>query len=90
MLDNSNIVESYPDLTLPLTQSFVKELYYLIFKALLEETTHHSPILQELEPEVRNMVDMCNGRVYYRISSWYGVLRLLPFSVNVSRTTRPL
>ena len=85
VLDNSNIVESYPDLTLPLTQSFVKELYYLIFKALLEETTHHSPILRELEGEVRNMVDMCNGRVYYRISSWYGVLRLLPFSSRFIR-----
>lgn len=80
VLDNSNIVESYPDLTLPLSQSFVKEIYYLIFKALLEETTKYSPILRELDGEVRNMVDMVNGRVYYRISSWYGVLRLLPFS----------
>ena len=26
------------------------------------------------------MTDMANGRVYYRISNWYGVLRLLPFS----------
>ena len=80
VLDNSNIVESYPDLTLPLSQSFVKEIYYLIFKALLEETTKNSPILKDLDSEVRNMVDMVNGRVYYRISSWYGVLRLLPFS----------
>lgn len=85
VLDNSNIVESYPDLTLPLTQSFVKEIYYLIFKALLEETTHRSPILKDLDSEVRNMVDMCNGRVYYRISSWYGVLRLLPFSERFIR-----
>lgn len=80
VLDNSNIVESYPDLTLPLSQSFVKEIYYLIFKALLEETTKNSPILNDLDDEIRNMVDMANGRVYYRISSWYGVLRLLPFS----------
>lgn len=80
VLDNSNIVESYPDLTLPLSQSFVKEIYYLIFKALLEETTKNNPILKELDGEVHDMVDMANGRVYYRISSWYGVLRLLPFS----------
>ena len=80
VLDNSNIVESYPDLTLPLSQSFVKEIYYLIFKALLEETTKTSPLLKDLDGELRNMVDMVNGRVYYRISSWYGVLRLLPFS----------
>lgn len=80
VLDSSNIVESYPDLTLPLTQSFVKEIYYRIFKSLLLEVTHRHPIVQDLDPELRDMVDMANGRVYYRISNWYGVLRLLPFS----------
>ena len=80
VLDNSNIVESYPDLTLPLSQSFVKEIYYRIFKSLLLEVTHESPIVDALDHEIRDMVDMANGRVYYRISSWYGVLRLMPFS----------
>ena len=80
VLDNSNIVESYPELTLPLSQSFVKDVYYRIFLALLKETTRNSPILADMDEDVRNMVDMVNGRVYYRISSWYGVLRLLPFS----------
>ena len=80
VLDSSNIVESYPDLTLPLSQSFVKEIYYRIFKSLLLEVTHKSPLVEELDSEIRDMVDMANGRVYYRISSWYGVLRLLPFS----------
>ena len=80
VLDSSNIVESYPELTLPLSQSFVKEIYYRIFKSLLREVTHESPIVEALDGEIRDMVDMANGRVYYRISSWYGVLRLMPFS----------
>ncbi len=80
VLDNSNIVESYPGLTLPLSQSFVKDIYYRIFRSLLAETTHDDPIVAVLDGEIRNMVDMANGRVYYRISSWYGVLKLLPFS----------
>lgn len=80
VLDSSNIVESYPELTLPLSQSFVKEIYYRIFKSLLLEVTHESPIVEALDGEIRDMVDMANGRVYYRISSWYGVLRLMPFS----------
>lgn len=80
VLDSSNIVESYPDLTLPLSQSFVKEIYYRIFKSLLLEVTHRHPIVETLDGEIRDMVDMANGRVYYRISSWYGVLRLMPFS----------
>ena len=80
VLDSSNIVESYPELTLPLSQSFVKEIYYRIFKSLLLEVTHRHPIVESLDTEIRDMVDMANGRVYYRISSWYGVLRLMPFS----------
>ena len=36
--------------------------------------------MDALDHEIRDMVDMANGRVYYRISSWYGVLRLMPFS----------
>lgn len=32
ILDNSNIVESYPGVSLPLTQSFVKEIYYKVFR----------------------------------------------------------
>ena len=80
VLDGSNIVESYPELTLPLSQSFVKEIYYRIFKSLLLEVTHRSPFAEALDGELRDMVDMANGRVYYRISSWYGVLRLMPFS----------
>ena len=31
ILDNSNIVESYPGVSLPLTQDFVKEIYHDIF-----------------------------------------------------------
>ena len=80
ILDSSNIVESYPDLTLPLSQSFAKEIYYEIFRALLVRATDNDPVVGRLEPSLRDMVAMANGRVYYRITSWYDVLRLMPFS----------
>lgn len=80
ILDSSNIVESYPDLTLPLSQSFAKEIYYEIFRALLVRATNNDPVVGRLEPSLRHMVAMANGRVYYRITSWYDVLRLMPFS----------
>ena len=80
VLDSSNIVESYPDLTLPLSQSFAKEIYYEIFRALLLRATDNDPVVTRLEPSLRDMVAMANGRVYYRITSWYNVLRLMPFS----------
>lgn len=80
VLDSSNIVESYPDLTLPLSQSFAKEIYYEIFKALLIRATKNDPVVGALDHSLHNMVAMANGRVYYQITSWYNVLKLLPFS----------
>lgn len=75
-LDNSNIVESYPEVSLPLTQDFVKDVYYRIFKALLIRLTDNSNCIQKLD--LKNMVDIVNGRFYYRINNWYSVLKLLP------------
>ncbi|MBQ7229170.1 MAG: phosphoenolpyruvate synthase, partial [Clostridia bacterium] len=80
VLDSSNIVESYPDLTLPLSMSFAKEIYYEIFRALLVRATNGSSVVSELDASLRDMVAMANGRVYYRITSWYDILRLMPFS----------
>lgn len=80
ILDNSNIVESYPGITLPLTQSFIREAYYQVFKSLLLRLTGEPETVRGMDEVLRNMVDMANGRVYYRISSWYDVLLLLPFS----------
>lgn len=80
VLDSSNIVESYPDLTLPLSMSFAKEIYYEIFRALLLRATDNDPVVERLDPTLHDMVAMANGRVYYRITSWYDILRLMPFS----------
>lgn len=83
VLDNSNIVESYPGITLPLTQSFIREAYYQVFRRLLLRLTGEPKTVRGMEDVLRNMVDMANGRVYYRISSWYEVLLLLPFCKKI-------
>lgn len=79
ILDNSNIVESYPGVSLPLTQSFVKEIYYKIFKRCIERISGDKELVKGLDDNLQNMVDIANGRIYYRISNWYSVLKLLPF-----------
>lgn len=80
ILDNSNIVESYPGITLPLTQSFIRDAYYQVFKSLLLHLTGEPATVARIDETLQHMVDVANGRVYYRISSWYDVLLLLPFS----------
>ena len=79
ILDNSNIVESYPGITLPLTQSFIREAYYQVFKNLLIHLTGEPDTVKKIDETLKNMVDTADGRVYYRISNWYDVLMFLPF-----------
>lgn len=80
ILDNSNIVESYPGITLPLTQSFIRDAYHQVFKSLLFHLTGEAETVAQIDENLQHMVDVANGRVYYRISNWYDVLLFLPFS----------
>ena len=83
VLDNSNIVESYPGISLPLTQDFVKEIYYKVFKSLVLRLTADKALVGKMDERLKNMTDIANARVYYRISNWYNVLNLLPFSKKI-------
>lgn len=83
ILDNSNIVESYPGVSLPLTQSFIKNIYHRVFEALLKRVTKDEKLVEAMDDILQNMTEIANGRAYYRISNWYEVLRLLPFEKKI-------
>lgn len=83
VLDNSNIVESYPGVSLPLTQDFVREIYHDIFYNLLVRITKRKDVVDGIDSHLQNMVDISNWRIYYRISNWYYVLKMLPFSNKI-------
>jgi pyruvate,water dikinase len=83
VLDNSNIVESYPGVSLPLTQDFVKEIYHNIFYNLLVRITKREDVVKGFDMILKDMVDIANWRIYYRISNWYYVLKMLPFSGRI-------
>lgn len=83
VLDNSNIVESYPGISLPLTQSFVKEVYYQIVKNVLLRLTNDEKTVTLYDNNLQNMVATANGRIYYQISNWYDILKILPLSKKI-------
>lgn len=83
ILDNSNIVESYPGISLPLTQDFVKTIYHGIFYNCILRISDNQKLTNQLEPHLKDMTDVANWRIYYRISNWYAVLKLLPFSNKI-------
>jgi phosphoenolpyruvate synthase/pyruvate phosphate dikinase len=76
--DNSNIVESYPGLTLPLTFSFIREGYQRSFsKAALGFLLVKREFKKNL-PIFNNMIGLLDGRVYYNLLNWYQMLSYLP------------
>ena len=83
ILDNSNIVESYPNLSLPLTISFVDMVYSGVFRGLSYRVLKNRKELAKREDVISNMTGHANGRVYYKISNWYTVIKFLPFSKKI-------
>ena len=78
--DNSNIVESYPDISLPLSISFAKAVYSGVFTGLAKRIIRNEKILAKNKDTFENMVGDINGAMYYKIDNWYKMLQILPFS----------
>lgn len=83
ILDNSNIVESYPNLSLPLTCGFVGFVYSGVFEGLCKRIIGEGKYLDALKPVFGNMVGNVNGRMYYKISNWYTLIKFLPFKKKI-------
>lgn len=83
VFDNSNIVESYPGITLPLTASFVKQAYYGVFHGLSKRVLSNKMLVNKYDYVLKEMVDNVNGRMYYNINNWYTVIKFLPLSEKI-------
>lgn len=83
ILDNSNIVESYPGICLPLTCSFVNIIYTGVFKGISYRILKNKKVIKKYENTFSNMVGNANGRMYYKISNWYTILKFLPMNSKI-------
>lgn len=81
--DNSNIVESYPGVTTPLTFSYIRSAYRNVYQQLALLMGASQKTVDENEAVFANMLGLIRGRVYYNLLSWYRVLALFPgYSLN--------
>lgn len=81
VLDNSNIIESYPGISLTLTQSFAKQIYSDVFKScIFNLSKKDEKLVESMKDSLNNMIESANGRIYYNINNWYLIIKLLPFS----------
>ena len=81
--DNSNIIESYPGVTTPLTFSFISQSYEGAYKLFSEFMGVAPKVIAQNERIYKNTLGLMNGRVYYNLKTWYHMLALLPgYSIN--------
>ncbi|HMS51393.1 MAG TPA: PEP/pyruvate-binding domain-containing protein [Chitinophagales bacterium] len=76
--DNSNIIESYPGLTSPLTFSFIEKMYEAVYRQLSLIMGVAAKTIEANSSVYANMLGLLQGRVYYNLNNWHKSLSLLP------------
>jgi phosphoenolpyruvate synthase/pyruvate phosphate dikinase len=76
--DNSNIVESYPGITLPFTFSFILPIYESVYRNFGELLGVPKSLMDSNKEVFEQMLGHINGRVYYHLIHWYKALAMLP------------
>jgi pyruvate,water dikinase len=76
--DNSNIIESYPGITRPLTFSFIRMAYHAAYWQFCEVLGLSEPEIRRRDAMLWNMLGRIRGRVYYNLLNWYRLVALLP------------
>ncbi len=76
--DDSNIGESYPGLTLPLTYSFVRYAYERLFAQALCETGVSRRTIESVRPALRHLVGVIRGRLYLNLMHYYHLFGVVP------------
>ncbi len=81
--DNSNIIESYPGVTTPLTFSFISKSYEGAYKFFAGYMGISQDVIKQNERVFANTLGLINGRVYYNLKTWYHMLAMGPgYSIN--------
>lgn len=78
VFDNSNIVESYGGITTPLTFSFIRMVYENVYIELSKIFNVKQEKIEMNSQMFKSMLALIDGRVYYNLYGWYGLLGLLP------------
>ena len=76
--DNSNIVESYGGITMPLTFGFAHYVYHEVYVQFCEILGVPEKSIKEMDRNLNNMLGLFYGRVYYNILNWYKLVSILP------------
>jgi phosphohistidine swiveling domain-containing protein len=76
--DNSNIVESYPGVTTPLTFSFARNVYENVMKRTVIRLTLNRKGVEKSSPIFEALIGYLDGRIYYNLTNWYSMVSFNP------------
>ena len=76
--DNSNIIESYSGVTSPLTFSFIRRAYAIVYHQFCQVMGIPDSIIFSNQSTFENMLGLIKGRVYYNLLNWYKLVSLFP------------
>lgn len=83
--DNSNIIESYSGVTTPMTFSFIRRAYTIVYHCFAEVMGISPRKVKASRHVFENMLGLIRGRVFYNLQNWYRLIRLFPgFQYNAS------
>jgi phosphohistidine swiveling domain-containing protein len=76
--DNANIVESYSGVTTPMTFSFIRRAYTIVYHCFAEVMGISEAKVHASRHVFENMLGLIRGRVYYNLQNWYRLIHLFP------------
>lgn len=85
IFDGSNIQESYPGITGPLTYSFIASAYGEVYKSFVRIMGVDERVIEKNADIFGSMLGYVEGHVFYNLASWYRLLAMLP----AYKTNRP-
>ena len=87
--DNSNIIESYPGITTPLTFSFIIKMYEMVYRQFVGMMGVEKKSIEANSSIFENILGLVKGRVYYNLLNWYKMLAMVPgYSINAENMER--
>ena len=77
ILENTNIVESYPGVTLPLSYTFASNAYETLFRNCARFFWINPKKFNQNHQVFENLIAHYYGRVYYRLDNWYRMMAIV-------------
>lgn len=80
LLDNSNVVESFPGINTPWTLSVIRDVYKTVFTNASIRIGLSKKNVESKSYVFEHLIGTYKGRVFYNLTNWYEMMRLAPYT----------